>query len=104
MFALSAWSEAEKFSDVFPAQRPHAGWTAAILQNLLEDANYVKFGVWSRAVVFFNNLSPHTPSVYHCHSTHICIWVWPGGGPHGYFKQQTGRSVNWRKDRWYDSL
>ena len=27
----------------------------------------------------------NTPSVYHCHSTHICIWIWPNNGLHGYF-------------------
>ena len=29
--------ETEKFSNVFPAQRPRAGRAAAILENLLED-------------------------------------------------------------------
>ena len=27
----------------------------------------------------------HAPSVYHCHSTHICIWIWTCDGLHGYF-------------------
>ena len=31
--------------------------------------------------------SNHTPNVYHCHSTHICIW-----------------RANWREDVCYDSL
>ena len=30
----------------------------------------------------------HTPSLYHCHSTHICIWIWPSGGTHGYFSNK----------------
>ena len=34
MFPLS---ETGKFSDVLPAQRPHAGPVAAILENLLDD-------------------------------------------------------------------
>ena len=34
MFSLS---ETDTSSGVFPAQRPHAGWEAAITENLLKD-------------------------------------------------------------------
>ena len=34
---MLALSETDKFSSVFPAQHPRAGWVAAILKNLLQD-------------------------------------------------------------------
>ena len=40
------------------------------------------------SLVLLTHISPHTPSVYHCHSTHICIWIWPSDGPHGYFSNK----------------